>query len=221
MNGIRFMPSNDKRFLDWADHFRAALAPLIELLGFPPANLELITALRNTFAAALALADAPATRTAGTIAAKNTARKALEQTLRQSIREYLTYNHLLTDQNREDLGLPIHSNSRTPVPVPTTTLTTKVSWPAPGVVEIAFRDSGIDGHAKPYGVHGAEFIYEILDTPPTQWHELTHSVFDTRSPIRLSFENDQRKRSLYFAARWENNRGEKGPWSEIRETSIP
>jgi hypothetical protein len=28
-------------------------------------------------------------------------------------------------------------------------------------------------------------------------------------------------RALYFAARWENTGGEKGPWSEIEETSIP
>jgi hypothetical protein len=89
------------------------------------------------------------------------------------------------------------------------------------VVKIAFSDAESEGRAKPYGVHGAEFIYGILDTPPTQWNELTLSAFDTRSPLRLSFENSQRRRTLYFAARWENTRGEKGPWSEIQNTSIP
>jgi hypothetical protein len=177
--------------------------------------------LRNTYAAALTAAEAPATRTAGKIKAKNEAKKALEKELRQAIAEYLTHNHLLTDESREDLGLPVHDTKPTPVPVPTTVVETKVSWPAPGVVEMAFHDSESEGRAKPYGVHGAEFIYAILDTPPAGWEELTHSVFDTRSPIRLSFANEMRRRTLYFAARWENTRGAKGPWSEIQETSIP
>jgi hypothetical protein len=193
----------------------------MEALGFPPATYELISTLRNTFAAALEAASSSASRTPGKVQAKNDAHKALEKEVRQAIREYLAYNHLLTNEQRQDLGLTVHDSKPTPVPVPTTKVETKVTWPAPGVVEIAFHDSEVEGRAKPYGVHGAEFIYEILDTPPTQWHELTNSTFDTRSPIRLSFENDQRRKALYFAARWENNRGEKGPWCEIRETSIP
>jgi hypothetical protein len=30
-----------------------------------------------------------------------------------------------------------------------------------------------------------------------------------------------RGKRIYFRARWENNRGEKGPWSEIGESIIP
>jgi hypothetical protein len=50
---------------------------------------------------------------------------------------------------------------------------------------------------------------------------LTHSAFDTRSPLKLQFENDLRGKTLYFAMRWENTRGEKGPWSPIMSVIIP
>jgi hypothetical protein len=59
------------------------------------------------------------------------------------------------------------------------------------------------------------------DTPITRWDELTHSNVDTNSPFTLSFENDQRGKTVYFALRWENTRGEKGPWSGIASAIIP
>jgi hypothetical protein len=61
----------------------------------------------------------------------------------------------------------------------------------------------------------------VCDTLPACWDELTHSAIDTNSPFTLSFENDQRGKTVYFAIRWENTRGEKGPCSEILNTIIP
>jgi hypothetical protein len=44
---------------------------------------------------------------------------------------------------------------------------------------------------------------------------------NTRTPYTFPFEYDQRGQTVYFALRWENTRGEKGPWSEIHSTIIP
>jgi hypothetical protein len=89
------------------------------------------------------------------------------------------------------------------------------------MVKINYRDMNERGTAKPKGVHGVEIAWEILDTPPVNWEQLTHSAFDTRTPAQLVFHGEQRGRTLYFALRWENTRGEKGPWSEIYGTIIP
>jgi hypothetical protein len=53
------------------------------------------------------------------------------------------------------------------------------------------------------------------------WSELTHSTFCTRAPLRLTFNGNERGKTLYFATRWENTRSVKGPWSEIMEAIIP
>jgi hypothetical protein len=92
---------------------------------------------------------------------------------------------------------------------------------SPATLTIHFHDHGSEKKAKPKGVHGAEAAWEILDTPPTDWSQLTHSVFDTNSPLVLTFNGDQRGKTLYFAMRWENTRGEKGPWSDIMSAIIP
>jgi hypothetical protein len=89
------------------------------------------------------------------------------------------------------------------------------------VVEIHFRDADSDRKAKPAGVHGVEVAWAVLDATPENWEELTHSSFDTHTPLVLSFERDQRGKTLYFALRWENTTGEKGHWSDIQSAIIP
>ncbi|MDR2362469.1 MAG: hypothetical protein LBD91_07040 [Prevotellaceae bacterium] len=56
---------------------------------------------------------------------------------------------------------------------------------------------------------------------PTDWEELINSSFATRSPMRMTFSGHDRGTRLFLAARWENNRGEKGPWTEIFSAIVP
>jgi hypothetical protein len=74
---------------------------------------------------------------------------------------------------------------------------------------------------KPKGVHGAELKWAILDHRPTHISELIESSFLTKSPFDFEFGEEDRGKIFYFCIRWENTRGEKGPWSEIQEVRIP
>ncbi|MDR1600815.1 MAG: hypothetical protein LBS42_00085 [Tannerella sp.] len=136
----------------------------------------------------------------------------------------LKENPLATDADLVAMGLPERSSGgRKPAPVPTTSPAATVKTPGPGIVEIYFRDNSVDNssRAKPSGVHGAEIGWIVSDTLPVNWSQLVNSSFDTASPFRLTFEGEMRGRRLYFALRWENTRGEKGPWSEIQDAIIP
>jgi hypothetical protein len=64
-------------------------------------------------------------------------------------------------------------------------------------------------------------ISAVLDTPPASRAELTQSSFDTHSPFRLTFDENQRGQALYYCLCWENTRGEKGPYSPIEKAIIP
>jgi hypothetical protein len=110
---------SDRKFLVRTSHFQTVRAPLIERPGFPPATFELITARRNGFAAKLSAAM----HADGTVQAKNDVREVLAQALRQAIDE------CLTDENRRNLGLPVHDRE-----------------PVPSVVRIYFQDE-VAGHA--------------------------------------------------------------------------
>jgi hypothetical protein len=216
-----YVPRSDAEFLKFAANLLKNLFPIIGRVGFPNDEYQKLAALRNTFQEKYNIAEDPATRTKGAIDDKTVARKAFEVELRQSAQQWLIHNPALTNKDHDDLGLPIHDTKPTNVPDPTTHVVLTVVLPGPGEVEIHFRDETTEKSiAKPFGVHGVEICWVISDTPITHWNQLAHSSFSTHPPLILKFD-DERGQNLYVAARWENNRGVKGPWSEIQHIIIP
>jgi hypothetical protein len=164
----------------------------------------------------------PALRTHVITAKLINAEKAFKPVYRQLYKGVLRENPLVTDADLIAMGLPERSSGgHTPTPVPQTSPEAEIRLPEPAVVEIHFRDEGSVHRGKPAGVHGAEIAWAVLDTPPEKWSQLTNSSFDTKSPFQFTFEGDQRGKKLYFALRWENTRGVKGPWSNILSAVIP
>ena len=74
---------------------------------------------------------------------------------------------------------------------------------------------------KPKGQQGAELRFVISDVPIVDYEDLIHSAFDTNSLLPLEFAGHDRGKVVYFALRWENSRGEKGPFSPIMSVVIP
>ncbi|MDR0668121.1 MAG: hypothetical protein LBF90_05850 [Prevotellaceae bacterium] len=217
-----YLPRKDRELLAWTINFLRYLYPALSRFNFPAAEYDKLTALRDDFSQKLDTATEPATRTKTSVLAKNIARAALEKALQQDVKEFLLFNRNVTDEDRDDLGLPIYKATRTPAPVATDPPDADARTPSPGRVEIDFFERGSrHKKGKPPGQHCVEIAWLLSDTPPTRWEELLHSAVDTNSPYIFSFENDQRGQRLYFALRWENTRGEKGPWSEIQSAIIP
>ena len=216
-----FLPRKEADFYGWVTVFFTYLQANLSRFGISSTVLSPLTSLRDDFFTKYAAAMAPSTRTKATVLAKNNALKALKEALRAFIREYMTYNHLVTDVDRDNLGLPIHKTDHTPVPVPTTYPFFIIDTSTIRVLVIQFFDEDSKKRAKPFGVHGAEIKYDISDTPLINPDDLTHSAFDTRSPLRLEFRGEDRGKTVWFCLRWENTRGEKGPWSEIVSAIIP
>jgi hypothetical protein len=220
MKSVDYLPKQDQAFLVWALNFTTQLAGMLVRVGFPEAVFQELMALRDVFSEKLTTAEAPVTRTKSAVQAKNDARKAFEKFLRQVIREYLTYNHAVTNVDRDNLGLPIHKSGRTPTPV--ATIFPWVQVIVTLIRHLRFDFGGVEGSkAKLEGQHGMELVGRIGGEKPAGIHELTLSYFDTHTPLVIGFEEGNRGKTFWFAVRWENTRGEKGPWSEIRSAVIP
>jgi hypothetical protein len=161
-------------------------------------------------------------RTIVKVAALDDAEADFITVYRQLYNGYLRSNPLVTDEDLISMGLPKHpSGVRTPPQPPTTVVEATADTSVPATITVNYRDKNGKGTAKPKGVHGVEIAWEILGAQPTDWSQLTHSAFDTRTPAQLVFSGEQRGKTLYFALRWENNRGDKGPWSVIYNAIIP
>ncbi|MDR2131218.1 MAG: hypothetical protein LBP56_08690 [Odoribacteraceae bacterium] len=171
--------------------------------------------------AAWAAYEIPSARTPLITFTKTEKREAYERELRVLVKN-LQANTRVTPEDLRAMGIVVPSSSRTPAPVATKAPDFDVDTSVPGRLAIHFYDKvGDHKRGKPDGQHCVEIISLLSDTPPTRWDQLVHSVVDTRSPYTFVFENDQRGKTLYFAMRWENTRGEKGPWSEIQGAIIP
>jgi hypothetical protein len=216
------LPTRENELKKWVYPFLRYLKKILERAAFPPAEYELLETLYEDFSNKLDIVSEPSTRTTVTVKEKNVARKALEKELRQAIREYLAFNRSITDIDREALGLPVHKTTRTPAPIATTPPSFEIDTAKAGHVGIHFfAKESARKRGKPLGQRCVEIAWAFSEKPPTRWDELIHSIVDTSSPYIFIFENDFRGRTIYFALRWENTRGEKGPWTTIQSVIIP
>jgi hypothetical protein len=163
----------------------------------------------------------PATRTPTITFTKNEKRKAYEKPLRLLVRS-LQSNVRVTPDDLHGMGIAVPSSARCPAQVAADAPDINVNTSIIGRLIIYFFTRGSRyKKGKPAGQYGAEIRWAILDAAPARWDELSHSEFITNSPFTLVFEHNQRGKTVYFALRWENTRGEKGPRSEIQSAIIP
>jgi hypothetical protein len=86
---------------------------------------------------------------------------------------------------------------------------------------IKFRHENAPRWGKPEFVHRLECLWVIADAPPERIGDLLHSAFATRSPLELTFGENEWGKRVYFAVRWESGTVKKGPWNDILSTVIP
>jgi hypothetical protein len=132
---------------------------------------------------------------------------------------------IVTPEDLVHLGLPPRSTGeRHPSGIATLPPDVHLDSSIPRRLSFSFFDaSGTRKKGKPAGQHGVEIRWILLPSPSPAitLRDLTRSSFDTRSPYTHEFEEDERGHILYFALRWENTRGEKGPFGEISSHLVP
>jgi hypothetical protein len=152
---------------------------------------------------------------------KDETRDALKAAIRPFVKAYLAFNPAVSDVDKESMGLPLHDSTRTPTPPPSTIPEAEIDSSIIRQLTIHFKDNGSEKRGKPAGVHGVEIVWDITETAPATMDEFKNSAFDTASPYTFTFDESQRGKKVFFCLRWENARGEKGPWSEIYNAIIP
>jgi hypothetical protein len=163
-----------------------------------------------------------ARRTPVAIARIRSVEKTSDPLFRQLYRA-LRNNPRVTNADLEAMGLPLHlPRHYRPAPVADTVPQFGIV-PLTGCrIQINYYPQGTSRkRGKPKGQHGAEIRWAFSEEPVNDAEQLTNSVFSTASPAILAFTGHDSGRVLYVALRWENTRGEKGPWSNIASIFVP
>ncbi|MDR1116295.1 MAG: hypothetical protein LBL33_09185 [Tannerella sp.] len=217
-----YLPSKDKEFHVWTGNFLNHLSTLTTKIGFPDTEYTKLLTEYNDFSQKLNVVEDPTTRTSVAVEAKTISCIRLKETLRADVKAHITYNPLVSDDNRTALGLPIHKTTRTHSPIAAHHPDYDIDSSELRRLKVHFYDQGQKKtKAKPAGQHGVRIKWAILSAPPASLKELVESSFDTRTPFTIEFDESDRGKTVYFCLCWVNTRGENGPWSEIISAIIP
>lgn len=145
------------------------------------------------------------------IANKNSARDSLI-TLLRSIYADIPQS-ILTAQDRITFGLDEKNTSRSLNPKPTTHPIGKININNRLQHTISYTDQ--DGSiGKPHGVRGCQ-IWFTMDANITSQANLRYLASSSVSPYVHKFDVPDVGKTVQYWLRWENTRGETGPWSPV------
>ena len=75
--------------------------------------------------------------------------------------------------------------------------------------------------AKPEGVQGCQIWAHVGDTPPLDASGYAFIALDTRTPYTHEHAAEDAGKTVSYLLRWQNAKGEPGPWSSVAAAKIP
>ena len=163
-------------------------------------------------------------------AVKKEAKKILVKACRQYVQGFLARNPHVSIEDKTTMRLKVYDEIPTNIPPPSIPVTGRLTFPSVGLVEMCeIRPDGekIDEKSK----YGVRIYFGILNeatstckfriaAPPKTGDDLPHSVFTRQKRYRFIF-TDQRGKEAFFCMRFENSKGEAGPWGKIISAHVP
>jgi hypothetical protein len=231
-----WVPSRREELIALSKNWHTILTGKAPAWNIPTAEVSALTTLTASAEAALALSQSSA-RTVVITAQAKAAFVALIDKMRFLKKRYFVSPPLL-EADFISLGLKPHDSKPTPVPPPIAQAEADVSYPAAHTLELHLRpvaDTVPDPHHSAYGfrvyfgilppggasVEAATSPKRELMKAPVTGDELPHSHFTRRKRERLDFPQEERGKMIYFCVRYENAKGEPGPWGPIFSAVIP
>jgi hypothetical protein len=223
-----YIPRNDSVFCDFVSNMILYAEGHFERWGVMAPTAEMKTALADLYDK-VAICKLPTRNKVDTLV-KNQARRALERDVRNYLQGMVARNVNVSDEDRKLMGLRIRDTTPTVIPPPTTPVEGELHFPAPAIVELRkIRPFG--GSAGDLSTHGVRIHYGVLGTPsatdkfrlasrPETGNDLPHSVFTRRKSFRFIFTGDS-GREVFFCMRFENSKGETGPWGNMMSAFVP
>jgi hypothetical protein len=148
MGTLDYIPQQDGKFLEWVKILFTYAAEHARAFGIDPHTMDEITALTETYDKAYARSEDP-NRGKADVIAKNEARDTLKKAVRQYVKEYLENNHLVSDEDRRRMGLPVHDTKPTPARIPTDAPVGEVDFSKHQQHSVHVKVGTLTGKAKP------------------------------------------------------------------------
>jgi hypothetical protein len=216
-----YIPSGDGDFDTFVENFATYINAHLAEFGLVAADMTAINAALVIWNAAFTAHEPAQTAANAATQAKETARNVLVALIRALVKIIHAKGAAVTAASKQAINVTVADTIKTPVAVPTSAPVGRVDITNVREHTIHFSDSTTPtSKAKPPGVRGCQIWVKIGTAPPASASELVYRVMDTSSPFKNSFEPADAGKTAYYWLRWENTKGESGPWSAMVSATI-
>lgn len=209
-----YIPNRDADLDGWLATFQTLVAADPPRYGLVTADSDEITSYVNTWHAALLLVQDLGTKTRGTVAAKDAAKAACLDIVRPYAM-LIKQNAGVAVEDKAALGLNLRDVTPTPVPPPSLSPSLELIGASPLEHTLRFSTpiEGGASRAKPAGAIGLQLWGDISATAPAGPEACRFFLFATRAKFSMSFGSGDVGKTCYYYGRWQNAKGQVGPWS--------
>lgn len=215
-----YIPSKDAEFNTFQDDFMTIVQPKLNAWNIPAAAFTVLQNEQITWNTAYGVAKNVNNRSRSDVLAKDTARESYEKELREFVQEHLAHNSDVSNTNRKKLGITVRDTERTRVQVPSNSPRISIDK-----IEnmrhtlLITNPKNPKSRSKPKGVRAVQIFRFIGDEPPNDTKQYRFTGNATRARFISEFKTADAGKTAFYIARYENTRGETGPWSEyVKET---
>ena len=208
-----YMPADDAGALSFMTVFAAGLTANTATYMVSSADALAVTNSVNLFAAALAITDDPATKTKVTVAAKDDARIAAEQIVRQYV-SLIKPNAGISDPDKIAIGVRPVNTSRDPINPPSSSPLLNIIGATPLSQTIRYADTTTpDSGAKPFGALQLQLFVAVGEEEADDPAAAQFYGAFTKNPIGVQFAAEEDGKVATYFGRWVTRKGLIGPWS--------
>ncbi|MDR1331336.1 MAG: hypothetical protein LBK07_04455 [Tannerella sp.] len=211
MNNPDFIPRRDREFNLWQENLIRYATAHLSTWNVPTEDFTELKALQTAFTALYAVSTDASRCTKPVTLEKNVALGAYKKGIRQFVREYLTHNRRVGDDDRVSMNLPVRDGTLSRARSVTGMPVGRVDYSIHQRHTIRVADSS--GRRRAEGASGFEVWRKIGGERPLSDGDYHYAGFSSSTSLTLDYALEDVGKVVYYRFRWVNSRNEPGPWS--------
>lgn len=214
------MPNADADLGPWATQLAAGCTTHATALGLTTGETAALTDAAEDWNTAYPAHLTAQSAADSAKAAKDAARVAFA-TLARAVNAKIQANPAVNADLKTEIGVPVHDDTPTRVPVPTTRPLLGVDTSERLQHKLTYRDEATPTQrAKPPGVREIEIWAKIGAPAPAGPSECAFIGTSSKQSLLITHKDADAGKPVHYIGRWKNTRAETGPWSETVVATI-
>jgi hypothetical protein len=153
--------------------------------------------------------------------AKDEAKEEAVDYIRDFANSSIRYNKKMTDSDKLFLGIHPKDPTHTPHPAPTSQPETVVENTTNHYEHrLTALHHETRTASKPDDAYGVRYAWQVGGEKPASGADLPHSKFSRKTSIVITHSEADKSKTAYYAACYENSKGDQGTWSPVEEAVI-